>query len=110
VTALPTAVAAINICTAPAFVLESLAPNMGEYTPQVLANGRKNGCFPDMQSFTNLLGPAAANLRGRYDTKSRYFRLTTHVTLGTSEFTLYSLLMRTDGGKITPLLRSFGTP
>jgi hypothetical protein len=38
-----------------------------------------------------------------------YFRLTTRVTLGTTEFTLYSLLYRTAGGKITPLLRTFGT-
>jgi general secretion pathway protein K len=110
VTALPTATASINICTAPAPVLESLAANMGEYTPQVLADGRKSGCFPEMNAFTNVLGKSAANLRGRYDTKSQYFRLTTRVTLGTTEFTLYSLLKRGDGGKITPLLRSFGTP
>ena len=43
--------------------------------------------------------------------KSTFFRLTTRVTLGTTEFTLYSLLQRgATGGKITPLLRSFGTP
>jgi hypothetical protein len=35
--------------------------------------------------------------------------LTTRVTLGTTEFTLYSLLKR-GNGKTTPLLRSFGTP
>jgi len=111
VTALPTAQASINICTAPAVVLESLADSLnGEYSPAVLANGRKSGCFPDFQSFTNLLGKSAATLRTRYGTNSQYFRLTTHVTLGTTEFTLYSLLKRTDGGKITPLLRSFGTP
>jgi hypothetical protein len=45
-----------------------------------------------------------------YGTKSDYFRLTTHVTLGTTEFTLYSLLLRGGGGRVTPLLRSFGTP
>src|SRR3984957_5339901 len=102
VTALPSSMVSINICTAPAVVLESLAANMGEYTPQVLAEGRKSGCFPDMNSFTNVLGKSAATLRGRYGTNSQYFRLTTHVTLGTTEFTLYSLLKRTDGGKITP--------
>jgi general secretion pathway protein K len=107
ITAQPTP---INICTAPAPVLESLAPNMGEYTPQVLAEGRKSGCFPDPQSLQNILGTSAGTLQGRYGTSSQYFRLTTHVTLGTTEFTLYSLLQRTNGGKITPLLRSFGTP
>jgi general secretion pathway protein K len=113
VTALPTLAGratTINICTAPAPVLESLTPNGGEYTAEVLANGRKSGCFPDLTSFTNILGKSAGELRGRYDTKSQFFRLTTRVTLGTTEFTLYSLLYRGNGGKITPLLRSFGTP
>jgi general secretion pathway protein K len=113
VTALPTALAPINICTASAVVLMSLAPNLsGEYTDQVLASGRKaSGCFPDMASFRNVLGgTAAAALNGRIGTTSSYFRLTTHVTLGTSEFTLYSLLWLGRGGsKVTPLLRSFGT-
>jgi general secretion pathway protein K len=110
VTALPTATAQINICTAPAPVLESLADNLnGEYSAETLANGRKSGCFPDMNSFTNILGKSAGLLRSRYGTSSNYFRLTTHVTLGTTEFTLYSLLVRTNG-KVTPLLRSFGTP
>jgi general secretion pathway protein K len=113
VTALPTALSPINICTASAVVLMSLAPNLsGEYTDQVLASGRKaSGCFPDPASFRNMLGgTAAAALSSRYGTTSSYFRLTTHVTLGTSEFTLYSLLWLGRGGsKVTPLLRSFGT-
>jgi len=46
---------------------------------------------------------------GVIDNKSSYFMLTTHVVLGTSEFTLYSLLWRSNGGKVTPLLRTFGT-
>jgi general secretion pathway protein K len=110
VTALPTAMATINICTASAPVLESLAPNPEGYTPEVLANGRKTGCFPDPQSFGNILGAQRTSTSKYYGTTSQYFRLTTRVTLGTSEFTLYSLLLRGNGGKITPLLRSFGTP
>jgi general secretion pathway protein K len=114
VTALPTTLAPINICTAPAVVLESLADNLnGEYSgsPEVLANGRKAGCFPDVNSFRTIVGPKSlAAINGRFGTTSQYFRLTTRVTLGTTEFTLYSLLLRGNGGKITPLLRSFGTP
>jgi general secretion pathway protein K len=112
VTALPTATATINICTAPSVVLESLADNLnGEYSPEVLANGRKTGCFPDLNAFRNVVGPKAlAAITGRFDSKSQFFRLTTRITLGTTEFTLYSLLVRGTGGKITPLLRSFGTP
>jgi len=112
VTALPTAQAKINICTAPGVVLESLAENLnGEYAnnPEVLVNGRKAGCFPDMQTFANVLGPQAAQIQARYTDTSQYFRLTTRVTLGTTEFTLYSLLWRSQSGKVTPLLRTFGT-
>jgi general secretion pathway protein K len=112
VTALPSSMVSINICTAPAPVLESLADDLnGEYSPEVLANGRKSGCFPDSNTFRNVVGPKdLAFIAGRFGTTSNYFRLTTRVTLGTTEFTLYSLLLRGNGGKVTPLLRSFGTP
>jgi general secretion pathway protein K len=112
VTALPTATAKINICTAPAAVLQSFAENLGsDYTPELLAGERKSGCFPDKQTFANVLGPTvAASVANWYTDTSTYFRLTTRVTLGTTEFTLYSLLYRTAGGKVTPLLRTFGTP
>ncbi|MHB8817244.1 MAG: type II secretion system minor pseudopilin GspK [Steroidobacteraceae bacterium] len=111
VTALPDVAAPINICTASAPVLMSLSEKlMGDYTPQVLAEGRKTGCFPDKNAFTNIVGPQfLAEINTRWDTKSQYFQLTTRVTLGTTEFTLYSLLKR-GNGKTTPLLRSFGTP
>jgi general secretion pathway protein K len=111
VTALPTATAKINICTAPAPVLQSFAENLGsDYTPELLASERKSGCFPDKQTFANVLGPTvAAQMQTVYSDSSTYFRLTTRVTLGTTEFTLYSLLWRTQGGKVTPLLRTFGT-
>ena len=112
VTALPTATAIINICTAPAVVLESLADNLsGEYSAEALANGRKSGCFPDLNTFRNVVGPKElAAITGRYGQTSQYFRLRTRITLGTTEFTLYSLLQRSNNGKVTPLLRSFGTP
>jgi general secretion pathway protein K len=112
VTALPNAATAINICTAPAVVLESLADNLnGELgNADSLANGRKAGCFPDMKTFGNIIGAKTLQALGAsIGMQSNYFRLTTRVTLGTSEFTLYSLLWRTQGGKVTPLLRSFGT-
>jgi type II secretory pathway component PulK len=96
-----------------ALVLESLAPNLnGEYSGNLdaLAIGRKTGCFPDINTFKATVGPKnLVQISGLYADTSSYFRLTTQVTLGTSEFTLYSLLLRGNGGKITPLLRSFGT-
>ena len=112
VTVLPSAATTINICTASAVVLESLADNLnGELgNADALANGRKTGCFPDKTTFSNIVGAKVMGTLGAtVDTKSNYFRLTTRVTLGTSEFTLYSLLYKTPGNKVTPLLRSFGT-
>jgi general secretion pathway protein K len=116
VTALPDAGTTINICTAPALVLESLVAGLnGEWSgnPAVLATGRKAGCFPDVATFKNVAtsfaGPKALdNIGTPIDTKSSYFQLTTRITLGTTQFTLYSLLKR--GTKVTPMLRSFGTP
>jgi general secretion pathway protein K len=113
VTALPTATAAVNVCTASVPVLESLAENLnGDFgSPEVVANARKTSCFPDLTTFRSIVGPKSlAGLTNVYSSKSSYFRLTTRITLGTTEFTLYSLLLRGNGGKITPLLRSFGTP
>ncbi len=87
----------------------------GEWSnsPAVLTNGRKTGCFPDVQTFTNVAtsfgGPKAMEPRHPLGTQSQYFQLTTRVALGTTEFTLYSLLFR-GTAKVTPLLRSFGTP
>src|SRR5580692_8095581 len=97
VTALPNTNSTINICTAPALVLESLVEGLsGEWSgnPAVLANGRKTGCFPDKTTFTNVAttfaGPKAmATIGSPIDTRSSYFQLTTRVTLGTTEFTLY---------------------
>ena len=112
VTALPTANAKINICTASSPVLESLGDNLsGEYSPEVLASGRKAGCFPEIQAFTNVLGNAkASQIQAWFIDSTSYFRLTTRITLGTTEFTLYSLLYRGgNSGKVTPMLRTFGT-
>jgi general secretion pathway protein K len=110
VTALPTATAKINVCTARAFVLESLADSLsGEYSDEVLADGRKSGCFPDVPTLNKVIGNNAQQIATQIGDTSQFFRLTTRVTLGTTEFTLYSLLYRAPGGKVTPLVRSFGT-
>jgi general secretion pathway protein K len=121
VTALPGNDIKINICTAPAVVLESLVKGInGDYSgnPDLLVSERKKGCFPDLPTFGNIVRNAdskdAAIIALHYSDKSIFFRLTTRVTLGTTEFTLYSLLKAggggAGGGKVTPLLRTFGTP
>jgi len=122
VTALPGNQVKINVCTAPAFVLESVANNLnGEWSrsPDLLVSERKSGCFPTLTAFGAIVkgadSKAFADLTKLVDDKSTFFRLTTRVTLGTTEFTLYSLLkagggIGGGGGKVTPLLRTFGTP
>ncbi len=118
VTALPTASSKINVCTAQPLVLESFADNLaGEWSgnPALVAKARKVGCFPDPSTFQRILTSAGGATAATADVSTRieanspseYFLLTTRVTLGTTEFTLYSLLNRST--KITPLLRSFGT-
>lgn len=111
VTVLPTSKDIINVCTAPDKVLESLDASLnGEFVnnPE-LVTGRKVGCFPQASLLQNYLGKRMTDLQSHISTTSSYFRLTTRVTLGTTEFTLYSLLQRNPSGKMTPLLRSFGT-
>jgi general secretion pathway protein K len=113
VSALPLATATINICTAPGVVIESLDPSLaGEFSqnPDALILGRKAGCFPDKNTLKNILGDVKMNkIAPLISDTTAYFQLTTRVTLGTTEFTLYSLLWRGTGGKVTPLLRTFGT-
>jgi hypothetical protein len=42
-------------------------------------------------------------------TISYYFRLRTWITIGTTRFTLYSLIEQDAGGQIRPILRTLGT-
>jgi general secretion pathway protein K len=113
ITALPPATA-LNICSAPAQVLDA-------FTTQTtfsgdggggLAKNRESapGCFPDMNTYKagfvgNDLQTAGTN---RFGTTSTYFRLSSLVTIGTTEFNLYSLLyMNPQGYVISPVQRSF---
>jgi hypothetical protein len=92
----------------------------GEWSrsPDLLVSERKTGCFPTLPAFSAIVkgadSKAATNLATYAGETSIYFRLTTRVNLGTTEFTLYSLLKAgsgsAGGGKVTPLLRTFGTP
>lgn len=118
ITALPTTETHINVCTAPGFVLDMLT-GLNEYrsNPPALISGRKAGCFPTPAVLTASVSlTLATKITPFLSTNSDYFRLTTLVTLGSTEFTLYSLLSRGSstggggaGGRFTPILRSFGT-
>ena len=114
ITALPVGTP-LNICTASPPVLDSLVPGMQEFTlgKDTTADLRKERCYPDTKDFESRLTPDQRSELVNADVigeKSSYFRSTVWVTIGTTQFTLYSLLYRTDRTNLVrPILRSFGT-
>jgi general secretion pathway protein K len=101
----------LNVCTAPGIVLDALSEGSREFglNPEDLANRRKDACFPTLEDLRGALGDAAYNeVKNSLTESSGFFRATVWVTIGTTQFTLYSLLARS-GGQIRPALRSFGS-
>jgi len=101
----------LNVCTAPGIVLDALSEGSREFglNPDDLANRRKDACFPSLEDLRGALGDAAYNeLKNSLTESSNYFRATAWVTIGTTQFTLYSLLARSPGS-VRPALRSFGS-
>ena len=104
----------VNICTAPGKVLDAYLghPDFGS-DPDSLAKNRAAapGCFPTQADYDAAF--ADPQLKAKVDAKiaqaSSYFRLTSIITIGSTEFTLYSLLYQERGGdaKVRPILRSF---
>lgn len=122
VTALP-ANMPINLCTAAPEVLDSLIVGQREFTlaRENTAELRKQRCYPSLQEFESRLTPEQKQELGGgsgsggggskiIGEDSSYFRATIWVTIGTTQFTLYSLLYRANGTNLVrPILRSFGT-
>jgi general secretion pathway protein K len=107
----------LNLCTAPAEVLDSLlGPGQSQYTRsrESTAKLREIGCHPTTENFNKGLGALdekeKMELGKVIGTTSDYFQSTIFVTIGTTQFTLYSLLYRNQMGMVRPTLRSFGTP
>ena len=104
----------INTCTASGVVLDALngaETNYSNDDPRVLAVPRKEGCFPDKEEFVNSIDDQQRKtwVGNQVAESTDYFRATIWVSIGTSEFTLYSLLHRTSAGPVRPILRSIGT-
>jgi general secretion pathway protein K len=111
VTALPVGTP-LNVCTAPGVVLDSLSAETREFglNPEDLAKRRKDVCFPSLEDMRGSLGDETYNqLKNSLTESSSYFRSTVWVTIGTTQFTLYSLLARGGAGSVRPALRSFGS-
>jgi general secretion pathway protein K len=115
VTALPIGTP-INVCTASPEVLDSIIGKNLEFTHsrENLTETRKQRCFPNKQDFESGLSADDKRIleEGKVvDQTSSYFRSTIWVTIGTTQYTLYSLLYRGgNNGLVRPILRSHGSP
>ncbi len=110
ITALPVGTK-LNVCTAPGIVIDSLSASQRQFSvnPEDLAKRRKDVCFPTLEDLRGTLGQADYDLiKDTLSESSTYFRATVWVTIGTTQFTLYSLLARGGAGTVRPALRSFG--
>jgi len=102
----------LNVCTASGIVLDSLSDDTREFSlnPDDLGKRRKDACFPTLEDLRGSLGDEQYNqLKKSLTESSAYFRATVWVTIGTTQFTLYSLLARGGAGSVRPALRSFGS-
>lgn len=103
----------INVCTAPGIVLDALSETERQFSlnPTYLAEQRQSvGCFPKLTDLQATLGQSEYDkVKNSLAETSSYFGATVWVTIGTTEFTLYSLLARGGTGPVRPVLRSFGT-
>jgi general secretion pathway protein K len=113
VTALPIGTS-VNLCTASPELLDAMSDRT-EWTQsrENIAETRKTRCFPTYDDYSS--GFTAQQRqdmpRGKViDQTSAYFRSTIWVTIGTTQYTLYSLLYRGNNGLVRPILRSHGSP
>ena len=111
VTALPFGTA-VNICTASNVLLDALGPtgttNFSD--AEALAKNRTEGCFPTQSDFNAIFNGdtnAQSAAAQRVGVVSNYFRLTSIVTIGSTQFALYSLLHQEGDLRVRPIQRSF---
>jgi general secretion pathway protein K len=110
ITALPQGTG-VNLCSAPIEVLNALGPpGTANFTdPQSLAKSRQEGCFPALNDFNQAFSDATAKSKAdnMVTTQSNYFTLTSIVTIGSTQFALYSLLHQEGDLRVRPIQRSF---
>ncbi len=105
----------LNLCTAPPEVLDAQVEGLRQFTldRKNVEELRKQRCFPTKQEFEANLSPDQKQQLEQakaYGETSQYFRANIFVTIGTTHFTLYSLLYRAGTtNQVRPILRSFGS-
>jgi type II secretory pathway component PulK len=93
-------------------VLNALGPaGSANFTnAQSLAQSRQGGCFPTLQDFNNGFSgnsTAKTTADAMVTTQSNFFTLTSIVTIGSTQFALYSLLHVEGDLRVRPIQRSF---
>ena len=115
ITALPPDVL-LNVCTASGPVLDAFmggTQRTFSTDPDALVKNRQNagGCFPKKTTdYANAFENKATftQVQAEFKETSSYFRLTSHITIGSTEFNLYSLLYQEPGtGNVRPIQHSF---
>jgi general secretion pathway protein K len=97
----------LNVNTAPAPVLQSLADNLSPADVEGLIAQRANGGFIDVQNvFTPIVGE---DVLPTLTDASSFFQLKVVVQIATVRVTYYSVLYRDGASDVIPILRSFGT-
>ena len=102
----------LNVCTAKPQVLDAYIGHLDfSSDPDSLAKNRAaaSGCFPTLTDYQSAATDAVAwqKVMPKLQMTSSYFRLTSLVTIGSTEFNLYSLLLQEPTGQVRPILRSF---
>jgi general secretion pathway protein K len=114
VTALPASVRSINVCMADGIVLDALFAlheddqmhqEYSTLSAEELAERRQGDCYPQRSVLTSGQ-PAMAAMAAE---RSSWFVLQTWVSIGTSQFALYSLMQREGAGQVRTITRSLGT-
>lgn len=101
VSALPRT-APLNLCTAAGPVLDALSgEDQWTRAPDALARNRERNCFPTREAFRGQFADAARHARivaslGLAE-RSDFFALRSRITVGSTRFSLYSLLHIEDG-------------
>ena len=104
VTALPNGTA-LNVNTASAPVLRSLSDQISDTVAENLIGERGDQGFDGLAAFADLVEP---EILQSLELSSSFFRLTADVSIGSTRFTLYSLLER-NNGQLIPVMRTFNS-
>ena len=105
VTALPSGTT-LNVNTASDVLLASLSDDIDMARSAALIDERGGADFPDISA--SFEGDVEPDVLRRIDGVSQYFLLTATVSIGTNQFTMYSVLQRDNSGIVRAFFRSLG--